>query len=101
VTPAGWATAIAEEGRQYAFYLSHSRAQMPAPDWYNGYFVAEKGAHRDSLTFVVPAGSYETRWINPADGGVVSVGRENHPGGRLTLHAPEYAVDLALGMRRV
>jgi hypothetical protein len=87
-------------GRQYAFYLSHSHAQMPVPDWYNGYFVADRGAHRDEVSFNAPAGVSELTWLNPADAVVVQALRREHAGGRLTLHSPEYAVDLALAMRR-
>jgi hypothetical protein len=65
------------------------------------HFVVNKGDWRgESVSFVsVPAGAYGLEWIDPATGEVVKSEFCIHPGGKLTVTAPGYSVDMALRMR--
>lgn len=73
---------LAEVGQVYAVYL-----------WGGG----------PTLDFVLalPAGNYETAWVNPADGRVISTETiEGHSGGGRTLRTPIFLEDLALKVVR-
>jgi hypothetical protein len=100
VTPSAWATAIAETGRQYALYLSHSSAVTVAGDWYNGYYAPDPGSHRDRVDLDLPSGSYRIDWVHPPDGALVGTSVEKHGGGTLRLETPAYEIDIALAVRR-
>lgn len=91
-----FASALAKEGKQYAFYLFHAAYD----EKWGAHFVAKPGSYRDSITFrKIPAGTYELEWIDPATGAVKNTNNLKWTGGDLALTTPEYMVDLALRMR--
>lgn len=100
-TGLAWATAIAETGKQYALYVSHSysgKLKVNGP----GYYAPVPGSYEDSITLQnVPAGRYRIDWVNPSDGVVVRTVAVQHPAGGLVLRTPKYAIDIAARVRVV
>jgi hypothetical protein len=75
--------ALAEIGQTYAVYL-----------W--------GGGPSPAITLVLPAGSYEATWINPADGRILKTKSiEGHTGGGYRLESPIFMEDLALKVLRI
>ncbi len=85
--------ALAEPGRAYAFYLG------PAD-------VSKKPANATSsgrpirLTLDLPAGTYESEWLNPVTGEKQRCEKHHHTSGSLTLDTPDFADDIALRLVR-
>jgi len=90
------ASALAEPGRQYAVYLFHARDDG---QW-GAHFVATPGRYRDAITLrSVPAGRYQVVWTDPASGRELGTEERAWGGGDLTLHTPQYGLDVALRLR--
>jgi hypothetical protein len=90
--PSGtYSRAISEPGRQYALYIHHSRRRVDS-------YEVVPGDYHEKLAIDLPAGSYRVEWVNPATGSVIS--SETIQGGRGTLTAPRYSVDIALRIHR-
>jgi hypothetical protein len=101
LTETAWATAIAEPGKQYALYLSHSFAACKANEaWYGGFYAPTAGSHRDTLTLEVPPGTYRVEWVEPATGKMLDAQTRVELSGAVTLQTPTYAIDIALRMLR-
>jgi hypothetical protein len=66
---------LAEEGRQYALYLS--------------------GGQEKELNLTVPAGTWNVEWTDPLKGPATAESRE-HAGGLLRLACPPYGSDVAV-----
>ncbi len=79
--------AISEPGRQYALYIHHSHNR-------GGSYEVVPGDYHEKLVINLPAGSYRADWVDPASGRVMA--SETIQGGRRTLIAPKYSVDIAL-----
>jgi hypothetical protein len=100
-----WGTAMAEPGRQYALYVSHSyvgsaTARIGGAGGGPGCYRAVPGTYRETITLnEVPRGVYAIEWIEPAAGRVVSSRTLDHPGGQCTIETPAYSVDIALRMK--
>jgi hypothetical protein len=88
-----FARGMSEEGRQYAWYLHHSRSEQVK-------YIVLPGNYQDELGVEVPAGHYHLEWLDPASLRVMQADFIQHPGGVLTLVTPRYAVDIALRMRK-
>jgi hypothetical protein len=96
-TETAWATAIAEPGKQYALYLSHSfAAHKGTEDWYGGFYSPAPGSYREALTLEVPPGAYLVEWVDPVSGKILESQSVAHDGGGLVLHTPGYTIDIAL-----
>lgn len=93
-----WATGIAEPGKQYALYLSHSFiANVPNGP---GYYTTLPGNCENSFQLKgVPAGRYRVDWVRPEDNSPVRSTVVVHPGGDLSLTTPPYSIDLALRIK--
>ena len=92
----GFASALAEHGRQYGVYLFHAKQEAK----WGAHFVATPGSYRDSIVLkAIPAASYEMEWIDPVTGKVTGRDKVNWGGGDLTITTPTYRVDVALRMR--
>jgi hypothetical protein len=88
-----YSRAIAEAGRQYAFYIHHSQTL------HMGAYQAIPGEYQEEIIFCdVPPGTYIAQWIQPATGEVVRVDRLIHRGMDLQISTPGYSFDLALRM---
>ncbi len=100
-----WGTALAEPGRQYALYVSHSYvgsapARIGGAGGGPGCYRAVPGTYRETITLSdVPRGIYDVEWIDPASGRIVAAQKADHPGGRFTSETPIYSVDVALRMK--
>ncbi len=86
---------ISEPGRQYAMYVHHSGDRKA------GAYEAIPGDYQETLTVVLPSGSYTCEWINPANG--QQIGTQNIIQRDRTIYklkSPKYAVDIALRVKR-
>lgn len=79
VPEGSFARVLAEEGKQYAVYLTG------------------RGATRLSLK--LPAGRYSSDWINPVDGRMLGTSFSDHKGGEMKLEIPDRDDDIALRIR--
>jgi len=61
---------LAEPGRQYALYIHHSQPDIayPSPETAIWKYKADTSASRDTVTLYLDAGTYTTRWYDPATG---------------------------------
>ncbi len=92
-----FASAIAEAGKQYAFYIFHGSNDG---EW-GAHFVTKPGNYRDSVTLrTIPAGAYRVEWVDPGTGTATRAEVIRWSGGDLTLTTPEYSIDVALRMRQ-
>jgi hypothetical protein len=75
----GWA--LAEKGKSYAIYL--------------------RGGRKIELRLAVPAGIYNTEWLNTITGNIEKTERVECSDKELILESPEYSGDIALRIKRV
>jgi len=99
-----YASASSEPGKQYAFYVHHSKYldPPPAPDDGGSYrhaYTALPGSYRETFVFDFAAGNYVAEWVDPAAGAVVQKESIEHRGGTREFAAPAYSVDIALRMK--
>lgn len=89
------ASALVEEGRQYALYLHVPLPQKPKQlaDHLRAGIEAE-------LTLTVPAGRYRAAWLDILTGQTVHTEELEHSGGELRLKTPRFDNDIALALRR-
>ena len=59
---------LSEKGKQYAFYLHHSKPKGEDAIW--GYDAIEK-SFRDTLSLTVPSGKYALKFFNPSTGELI------------------------------
>jgi hypothetical protein len=88
-------SAMAENGKQYAFYIFHG--------WLKNhlFWVGTPGDYQDEITLnTVPAGTYRLEWIDPATGAVKHTETCTHVGAQFVVKTPAYSIDLALRMRQ-
>lgn len=98
-----FARAISEPGKQYAFYIHHSKYGC----WYwepmkmgSCYTVIPEN-YQEDLTFNFEPGTYSAEWINPVTGVVIDSENLTHQGGNRIFHTPPYEVDIALRMKSI
>lgn len=94
------ARSICEPGKQYAFYIHHSKNPGNNPSLFS-YYETEPGRYRQNLNFRILPGTYRADWINPETGFVVrseyfTTKKENYK-----LKTPVYKVDIALRLIRI
>ena len=99
----GFGSALSEPGKQYAFYIHHSRYQDPPPVPHDGRsychnYVTVPGSYRETLTFDLAAGTYKAEWVNPGTGAIICADIFTHNGGNRAFITPTYSIDLALRM---
>ena len=85
---------LSEPGRQYAYYIHHSSEKK------TGSYEVTPGAYGESLVLELPSGSYLAEWVDPASGNIVGSQSIAHSGGKYTLTAPRYSIDIALRIKR-
>jgi len=94
--PAGaFCRGISEPGKQYALYLHHSVVMGRG----HGY-RATPGAYVEHLELDLPAGTYQTDWVDPATGATISSATIHHQGGTRSFISPQHSVDIALRIKR-
>ena len=93
-----FARAISEPGKQYAFYIHHSRYGC----WYwepmkmGSCYVVIPGNYHEKFVFDLAPGNYKEDWIDPATGKVIRSETFIHNGGNRDFQSPDYIIDLAL-----
>lgn len=93
-----FAGAIAERGKQYAFYIFHGTNDGK----WGAHFIARPGSYRDTITLMaMPPGTYELEWIDPATGTLTGRSQVSSAGGDLTVTTPAYSLDVALRMHKM
>lgn len=95
VPTGAFARCLCEPGKQYALYIHHSSLIK------NERYLVQAGKYQEELVLVMPEGGYRAEWIDPASGQILRTDELSHPGGNCKLKTPEYAVDLALRIKRV
>jgi hypothetical protein len=95
-----YSRSICEPGKQYAFYMHHSKNPVENPSSFI-YYEAEPGKYIDHIGFKIPKGTYRADWVNPSNGKIIrtiyfTCNSENHK-----LTSPEYSVDIALKVIRI
>jgi hypothetical protein len=85
--------AISEPGKQYALYIHHSSERR-------GSYMVAPGSYREDLILNLPAGAYRAEWVNPESGSIISSGKFTHGGGSRKISTPNYAIDIALRIKR-
>jgi len=92
--PAGaYYRGTSERGEQYALYHHHSKLKPYV-------YKVVPGAYEERLILELPAGTYQSDWVNPSNGAVLGTETFTHPGGRRPVSTPRHAVDMALRIRR-
>jgi len=96
-----WGTAIAEKGKQYALYMSHSYVTFARMGGGGpGFYKVVPGAYTETVTLKdIPANTYTVEWVNPSDGAVVRGETVRHLGGDFLLQTPGYTIDIAMRMK--
>jgi len=90
-----FASAIAEQGKQYAVYLFHGTNDGK----WGAHFIAKPGSYRDIITLkAIPPGTYRLEWLDPASGTVKGTDDISWAGGDLTVMTPVYSIDVSLRM---
>jgi hypothetical protein len=85
--------ALAENGKQYAFYLFHGTYDS---EW-GANFLTHTGNFRDTITLnSVPKGTYSAKWIDPASGVLKLSESVISNGSDLMMVTPPYSLDIAL-----
>ena len=95
--PGGTARALVERGRAMAIYLRKKRAssgsakeEPPAAD----------AGPSEPLRLDLPEGQWRAEWVDPMTGAIVSTA-DIRGGGVRALTIPDYALDIALRLRRI
>ena len=88
---------LADPGKQYAMYLFHGDFEG---EW-GAHFVPQNGNYQDTVILnQVPAGEYDTEWLEPSNGQIIKSETLSSGGGKVTLATPGYQLDIALKMTR-
>jgi hypothetical protein len=83
-------------GTQFAVYLHHARVLADHQPRY----VVNTRRRSSQLQLRLPAGAWSARWWNPQTGKIDKSEEFSHAGGERTIGSPEYAMDVALELRR-
>jgi hypothetical protein len=89
-----FARCLCEPGKQYALYIHHSIRIDEVR------YLVQPGQYQEKLVLVIPEGHYRAEWIDPTSGCVLRTDDILHVGGNCTLKTPEYAIDMALRIKR-
>jgi hypothetical protein len=89
---------ISEPGKQYAFYIHHSRygCWFWEPMKIGACYTVVPGNYQEKLVMNIAAGTYNADWIDPATGTVIRTDHFTHDGGNRNFDTPEYKIDIAL-----
>lgn len=91
---------ICEPGKQYAFYIHHSKNSNNNPSSFL-YYQAEPGNFKENITFNITPGTYRADWINPVKGSVIRAEYFTVKKDKYKLTTPQYSVDIALKIIRI
>jgi len=94
--PGGTARALVDRGRAMAIYLRKKRAGSGSAKEEPQVSGAEPS---EPLRLDLPEGQWRAEWVDPMTGAVVS-GSDIKGGGVQALSIPDYALDIALRLRR-
>lgn len=97
--PGTFGRGMSEVGRQYAFYLHHSR-NPKANDSLFLCYETQPGSYEEDLDFRLAPGQYCVEWVEPATNKVLRSSTVAHAGGVRRFRTPRYMVDVALRIKR-
>jgi hypothetical protein len=86
---------MSEAGKQYAHYHHHSAFGRNTAS-----YKVLPGNYQETLVLHLPAGSYQTDWIDAATGEVLRTEKLSFDGASKTVSTPAHKVDLALRIKR-
>jgi hypothetical protein len=87
------ARALAERGKAYAIYVHVPLEKKPKPEQLQQIASRPLTAR---LSVDLPAGEYESQWIDTQTGRVLARDTFSHPGGQRQLASPSFREDIAL-----
>jgi hypothetical protein len=97
IPDSSFCNALAETGKQYAFYLFHASFES---GW-GAHFMANPGNYLDTLILnEIPAGNYFKEWIDPVSGKTINTETLNWQGGEMNLTTPPYSIDIVFRMKK-
>lgn len=98
VPEGAFARAISEPGKQYAFYIHHSKygCWFWEPMKMGACYCVVPGNYQEKIVFNIVSGTYNAAWIDPATGNVLHTISFTHDGGNIILNTPIYKIDIAL-----
>jgi hypothetical protein len=93
-----FARAISEPGKQYAFYIHHSKygCWFWEPMQMGACYNVVPGNYQEEMAFNIEPGRYIAEWTDPATGIVIQTEHFIHNGGRRIFYTPVYSIDIAL-----
>ncbi len=91
---------ICEPGKQYAFYIHHSKNPNNNETLFS-YYEVEPGRYKQDLIFNVLPGTYRADWINPSNGNVIRAEYFSTKKYKHKLRTPVYNIDIALKLIRI
>ena len=91
---------ICEAGKQYAFYIHHSKNPGSNPALFL-YYQVEPGRYTDHLALDIIPGFYRADWVKPSSGTIIrseyfTVKKSKHK-----LTTPQYSIDIALRITKI
>ena len=101
IPPGCFSRAISEPGKQYAFYIHHSKygCWFWEPMSMGSCYDVIPGDYQENLIFSFEPGAYIAEWIDPSSGAVTSSENFTHTGGTRIIKTPRYKIDIALRMK--
>lgn len=96
-----FARAISEPGKQYAYYIHHSRygCWFWEPMKMGACYNIVPGNYQEKMVVNIAPGTYIAEWIDPATGIVLQTNHFTHAGGKRIINTPKYRIDIALKIK--
>lgn len=89
---------LSEKGKQYAFYLHHSKPKGDNDIW--GYDATVK-SFEDTLSVNIPSGKYSLKFFNPSTGELIKeVDKIDYTGDKSMIYTPVFVTDIAFIIKR-
>jgi hypothetical protein len=90
-----------EELRQWPLFSSEGYMLKDPDNTWAIYLKGGSNMRISTLLLELPAGRFQTEWLNPRTGDSEHQAAVDHPGGVLKLQTPAYSEDLAIKLTRV
>jgi hypothetical protein len=85
---------LSQYGKQYALYIHHSEGG-------DGHaYTVTPGQYHENLVLNLPPGNYKAEWIDPASSSILATEEFKQTGALHAIDTPDYAIDIALRIKR-